>query len=183
MLLLRDADFIITVDGSRRVLRHASIVIDGATISAIGKTEEIDVRFGGRIAASDVIDASKTLIAPGFINTHVHTFEHLSRGLIPDNLPTRPWALGYFFPFQAELTEREAYISARLACLDMIRCGTTCFIDSSILNGNAYVDAVVQAVDDLGLRAVLGRGLCDKPPSDLPAYFRPSWRRARRARR
>ena len=178
MLLLRDADFVITVDGARRVLRQASIVIDGSTIAAIGKTKEIDAQYGGRIAQSNVIDASRTLIAPGFINTHVHTFEHLSRGLIPDNLPTLPWALGYFFPFQAEMTEREAYISAQLACLDMVRCGTTCFIDSSILNSNSYVDAVVQAVDDLGLRAVLGRGVCDKPPSDLPSYFRPEWRRA-----
>ena len=38
MLLLRDADFVITVDGARRVLRQASIVIDGSTIAAIGKT-------------------------------------------------------------------------------------------------------------------------------------------------
>ena len=113
MLLLRDADFVITVDGARRVLRQASIVIDGSTIAAIGKTKEIDAQYAGRIAQSNVIDASRTLIAPGFINTHVHTFEHLSRGLIPDNLPTLPWALGYFFPFQAEMTEREAYISAR----------------------------------------------------------------------
>jgi cytosine/adenosine deaminase-related metal-dependent hydrolase len=75
------------------------------------------------------------------------------------------------------MTEREAYVSARLACLDMLRCGTTCFIDSSILNANRYVDAVVQAVDDLGMRAVLGRGVCDKPPTDLPAYFREAWRR------
>ena len=177
MLLLRDADDIITVDATRRVLRRASIVIDGASIAAIGSTEEIDAQYAGRIPPDAVIDASKTLIAPGFINTHVHTMEHLSRGLIPDNLATRPWVLGYFFPFQAEMTEREAYISARLACLDMLRCGTTCFIDSSILNANRYVDAVAQAVDELGLRAVLGRGVCDKPPSDLPDYFREQWRR------
>jgi 5-methylthioadenosine/S-adenosylhomocysteine deaminase len=176
MLLLRNADYVITVDDARRVLRRASIVIDGVTIAAIGSTEEIDAEYGHRIAPDAVIDASKTLIAPGFINTHVHTMEHLSRGLIPDNLATRPWALGYFFPFQAEMTEREAYISARLACLDMIRCGTTCFIDSSILNASVYVDAVAQAIDDFGMRAVLGRGVCDKTPSDLPGYFREEWR-------
>ena len=56
MLLLRDADFVITVDGARRVLRQASIVIDGSTIAAIGKTKEIDDQYGGRIAQSNVID-------------------------------------------------------------------------------------------------------------------------------
>jgi cytosine/adenosine deaminase-related metal-dependent hydrolase len=177
VMLLRNADYIITVDGARRVLRQASIFIDRGRIAAIGSTEAIDSQLRGRVPPEAVIDASQTLIAPGFINTHVHTFEHLSRGLIPDNLPTRPWALGYFFPFQAEMTEREAYISARLACLDMVRCGTTCFIDSSILNHNRYVDAVVQAIDDLGMRAVLGRGVCDRPPPDLPSYFRADWRR------
>jgi 5-methylthioadenosine/S-adenosylhomocysteine deaminase len=175
MLMLRNADFIVTVDRSRRVLKNASIVIDGDKIVDIGKTDAVDAKYAGR---GEIVDAAGTLIAPGFINTHVHTFEHLSRGLIPDNLATRPWVLQYFLPFQAELTEAEAHISAKLACLDMVKCGTTCFIDSSILNANKYVDAVVQAVEDTGLRAVLGRGFCDKPPSDLPNYFQPRWRRA-----
>lgn len=176
MLMLRNADFVITVDKQRRVLKNASIVIVGDRVHDIGKADAIDAKYA--LPASAIIESAGTLIAPGFVNTHVHTFEHLSRGLIPDNLPTRPWALGYFFPFQAELTEAEAHLSARLACLDMVKCGTTCFIDSSILNANRYVDGVVQAVEDLGLRAVLGRGMCDKPPADLPGYFRPEWRRA-----
>jgi 5-methylthioadenosine/S-adenosylhomocysteine deaminase len=178
MLMLRNADFVITVDGPRRVLKNASIVLAGDRIVDIDKADALDEKYAGRIPATAVIDSAGTLIAPGFVNTHVHTFEHLSRGLIPDNLATRPWVLRYFLPFQAELTEAEAHISAKLACLDMIKCGTTCFIDSSVLNGNKYVDAVVQAVEDTGLRAVLGRGVCDKAPSDLPDYFMPRWRRA-----
>ena len=177
MLMLRDAEFILTLDAQRRVLRRASLVMDGTNIVALGKTADVDARFQGRISPADIRDASGTLLAPGFVNTHAHTFEHLSRGLIPDDLATTlPWALGYFFPFQAALTEEEAYISARLCCLDMARHGTTCFIDASILNANRYVDAVVQAIDDVGLRAVLGRGVCDRAPTDLPATFRPEWR-------
>jgi cytosine/adenosine deaminase-related metal-dependent hydrolase len=178
MIVLRNADFIVTVDPTRRVMTKGSIVIKDGTIIAVDKREVIDRDYGPGFPNAEVIDATNTLVTPGFINTHVHTMEHLSRGLIPDSLPTRPWALQYFFPFQAALTEEEAYLSAKLACLDMLKCGTTCFIDSSILNANMYVDSVVQAVDELGLRAVLGRGVCDLAPPDLPAYFRDDWRRS-----
>jgi hypothetical protein len=48
MLLQRVADYILTVDAARRVLRRASIVIDGATIAAIGSTEAIDAEYRQR---------------------------------------------------------------------------------------------------------------------------------------
>jgi cytosine/adenosine deaminase-related metal-dependent hydrolase len=177
-MLLHNADFVITVDPSRRVLTGASLVIKDGRIADLGKTAEIEARWAGAFPADQIVDASGTLLAPGFVNSHVHTMEHLSRGLIPDNLATRPWVLQYFFPFQAGMTEAETYVGAKLACLDMARCGTTCFIDSSILNSQAHLDSVVQAVQDVGLRAVLGRGVCDKVPDDLPASYHPEWRQA-----
>jgi cytosine/adenosine deaminase-related metal-dependent hydrolase len=176
MLLLRNADFIVTMDAQRRIMRHASVVVDDTRILDIGNSGDIDRNYGARIALEHIIDCRGGLITPGFINTHAHTFEHLSRGLIPDYLETKPWALQYFFPFQAVLSEEEAYISAKMACLDMLRCGTTCFIDSSILIANRYVDAVVQAIDDFSMRAVLGRGFCDRVSVDLPSDFRQEWR-------
>jgi 5-methylthioadenosine/S-adenosylhomocysteine deaminase len=178
MLIFRNADFLVTVDANRRVIEKGSIVVRDGIIAAVAKPDVIDREYAGSLSGAEIIDARNTLMSPGFINTHAHTMEHLSRGLIPDNLATRPWVLKYFFPFQAALTEDEAYLGARLACLDMVKCGTSCFIDSSILNSNAYVDSVVQAVDDVGLRAVLGRGFCDMVPADLPPYFRPEWRQS-----
>ncbi len=176
MLIIRNADFLLTLDPNRRVITNGSIIIKDGLIAEVGKQDVLEQKYSDSLSNAEAIDGTNTLVSPGFINTHVHTLEHLSRGLIPDNLPTRPWVLNYFFPFQAALSEDEAYLSAKLACLDMVRCGTTCFIDSSILNSNAYVDCVIQAVDDLGLRAVLGRGFCDRMPADLPSYFREEWR-------
>ena len=175
MLMLRNADYVLTLDERRRVLRHASVVVEGARIIDIGGVREIDSRYAGRLGDDDILDATATLLAPGFVNSHAHTMEHLSRGLIPDALSTLPWVLEYFFPFQAALTEEEAYVSASLCCLDMLQHGTTCFIDASILNANSYVDAVVQAIDDVGLRAIVGRGVCDRIPANLPPAFRATW--------
>lgn len=175
MLWIRNAEFVVTVDAARRVLKNGSIVVSGSTIEAIGKDEEIARKYGARIAPGDVIDASRSAVVPGLVNTHAHTFEHLSRGLVPDKLSSRPWSYQYFFPFQAVLTEEEAYLSAQMACLDMLKVGTTCFIDSSMLISNRHLDSAAQAISDSGIRAFIGRGVCDKPPTDLPASFRPEW--------
>lgn len=75
----------------------------------------------------------------------------------------------YARPFYASLTEDEVYAGARLACLDMLRNGTTCFIDANILISTRHLDAVVQAIDDFGMRAIVGRGVCDMMPDEMAA--------------
>jgi cytosine/adenosine deaminase-related metal-dependent hydrolase len=175
MLWIRNAAYIVTVDEQRRIVKNGSIIVSGSTIHDIGKDAEIRQKYGGQIAPGDVIDGSRCAVLPGLVNTHAHTFEHLSRGLFPDRLASRPWSYEYFLPFQAVLTEEEAYLSATMACLDMLKVGTTCFIDSSMLVSNKHLDSAVQAISDSGIRAFVGRGVCDKRPTDLPASFRPEW--------
>jgi 5-methylthioadenosine/S-adenosylhomocysteine deaminase len=179
MLLVRNADYILTLDDRRRILRGHSLFIDGATIADIGPARLMDEKYRERCQAADsVIEAAGCLVMPGYVNTHVHTFEHLSRGLIPDDLSTNAWAATYARPFYAGLTEDEAYTGARLACLDMLKNGTTCFIDANILLSTAHLDAVVQAIDELGLRAIVGRGLFDIMPDAMAANI-PAATRAR----
>jgi len=60
----------------------------------------LDTRYLERCqAAGVVLNAGGCVVMPGYINTHVHTFEHLSRGLIPDDLSTFDWAVHYARPF------------------------------------------------------------------------------------
>jgi cytosine/adenosine deaminase-related metal-dependent hydrolase len=168
MLLIRDADYILTLDAARRILRGHSLLIEGSTITAVGPTASMDAshldtaRQHGR-----VIEARGRLVLPGYVNTHVHTFEHLSRGLIPDDLSTFDWAVTYARPFYAALSEDEAHVAAKLACAEMIANGTTCFVDTNILVSLGHVDAVAQAVSDCGMRAVLGRGVFDVMPAAM----------------
>ncbi len=170
MLLLRNAEYILTLDERRHILRGHSMLIEGKTIADIGPAAVMDARHLARCQASGtVLEAAGHLVMPGYVNTHVHTFEHLSRGLIPDDLATNDWAATYARPFYAGLTEDDAYASARLACLDMLMSGTTCFIDTNILLSVGHLDAVVQELDDFGLRAILGRGLFDRMPAAMAA--------------
>jgi cytosine/adenosine deaminase-related metal-dependent hydrolase len=175
MFLVRNVEWIVRIDDARTVLRDGAVVIADGLIRDLGKDEDINRKYQGRIPLENILDGSGTVMLPGFVNTHAHVFEHLSRGLFPDDLSSLSWAYEYFFPFQAGLTEDEVYLSAQLACLDMVRSGTTCFFDSSILLSNAHLEAVAQAVRDMGIRAVLGRGVCDILPTELARGERPSW--------
>ncbi|MGH7325207.1 MAG: amidohydrolase family protein [Candidatus Rokuibacteriota bacterium] len=177
MLLIRDADYILTLDARRRVLERHSLLIKDTRITDIGPAAEMDARHLTSCRRQGaVVEARGRLVLPGYVNTHVHTFEHLSRGLIPDNLSTYAWAVTYARPFYAALTEDEAYIAARLACLEMLRSGTTCFVDVNILVSLGHLDAVAQAVTESGMRAVLGRGVFDLMPKEMADAMPPALR-------
>ena len=177
MLLIKNADAILTLDATRRILEHHSVLVDAGAITDVGPAPEMDARHletcRGR---GTVLDARGRLVVPGYVNTHVHTFEHLSRGLIPDDLATFDWAVTYARPFYAALTEDEAYLSAKLACLDMLQSGTTCFVDVNILVSLGHFDAVVHAVAESGMRAVLGRGVFDRMPQAMEEAMAPELR-------
>lgn len=177
MLLLRNADRILTVDPRRRILKHHSVLIDDGIIRDMGPAADMDVRhLEACRTRGTVVEATGRLVVPGYVNTHVHTFEHLSRGLIPDDLSTFAWAVTYARPFYAALTEEEAYLAARLACLEMLSNGTTCFVDANVLVSHRHLDAVAQAVTESGMRAVLGRGVFDLMPQAMADAMSPALR-------
>src|SRR5688500_8984392 len=176
-VLIRDADYILTLDSRRRILTRHSLLIEGGRIAEVGPSAALDATQLSRVRERGrVIEARGRLLLPGYVNTHVHTFEHLSRGLIPDDLATYAWARDYARPFYASLSEEEAYLGASLACLEMLSNGTTCFADTNILASLGHFDAVAQAVRESGMRAVLGRGVCDRMPADMAAGMPPGLR-------
>src|SRR6266511_784213 len=105
-----------------------------------------------------VIDGRGRLLLPGFVDTHVHLSEHLSRGLMPDEVPVDRYVPDWYVPLYATITPEEEAAAAQLACLEMLRTGTTTFCEAGTLFD---LPAVAQAVDAIGLRAVLGRWTWD----------------------
>ena len=164
-ILIRNARAILTLDSKRSIPRRHSVLIDNHCIAEIGEVAALDRDHLPRCQKlGTVVEAADCVLVPAYINTHVHTVEHLSRGLIPDDLSTFDWASQYASPFCASLTEEEAYASARLACLEMMSNGTGCFVDVNILASLGHLDAVAQAVEESGMRAILGRGVTDLLP-------------------
>jgi len=93
------------------------------------------------------------MLIPGLINAHTHAPMTILRNCA-DDLLFNEWLFERIFPLEAKLTEDDIYWGTMLANIEMIQTGTTSFIDMY-----DYMDAMVRAVDETGMRAVLSRGL------------------------
>src|SRR5215471_14160474 len=149
MILIEHA-VVVTMDGARRIFLDGSVLVDGERIAQVGRAA--DVRTAGPVTR--VIDGRGRLVLPGFIDTHAHLSEHLSRGLVPDEVPVDRYVPDWYVPLYSAITPAEEAAAAQLACLEMLHTGTTTFCEAGTLFD---VLAVARAVDEIGLRAILGR--------------------------
>ncbi|MDR3463085.1 MAG: amidohydrolase family protein [Beijerinckiaceae bacterium] len=162
--LIEHLNFVLTVDKSDTVLRDASIVVENDRIAGIGPATEIAKQYENAVF-DKVIDGTMLGMCPGFVDSHVHLSETLSRAVFPDNLNTRAWVFHWAKPFYAHITEEDEYWGALLGITEMLRSGTTCFLDM----GSQYDPGiVVRAMDKTGIRGITGRHAADNPPAELP---------------
>jgi len=126
--------------------RKTDIRIEENRINAIG-------RNAGE--AEYVIDGTGKAALPGFINTHTHSAMTLLRSYA-DDLKLQIWLEKHIWPMEAKMTEGDVYWGARLACLEMIKSGTTCFNDNYW-----HLNGTLKAADESGMRAVIGEVCID----------------------
>ena len=105
--------------------------------------------------ADVVIDGRRKAVIPGLMNMHTHAAMTLFRGY-GDDMPLMLWLEEKIWPNEAKLTYDDVYWGAKLACIEMIRSGTTTFFDMY-----HKLDATAQAVEEMGLRAVLSEACFD----------------------
>lgn len=101
------------------------------------------------------LDAGGAMLTPPLVNGHTHAAMTLFRGS-GGNLPLMPWLQERVWPVEAKLAAEDVYWGARLACVEMIRSGTTRFWDMYW-----QPEATAQAVIDSGMRATIGAPLFD----------------------
>lgn len=155
MILIEHA-VIVTMDVDRRIFLDGAVLIDGRDIVQVGRAAEVrPPRTPDR-----VIDGRNRLVLPGFVNTHVHLSEHINRGVMADEIPVERYMADWLIPLYSAITPEEEACSALLACLEMIRTGTTTFCEAGTLFD---VPAVADAVERIGMRAILGRWTWDAP--------------------
>jgi 5-methylthioadenosine/S-adenosylhomocysteine deaminase len=166
-MLIENVDYLLTVDPQDSVLEHASLVIEDRRIAAVGPAAEIAARYSD-VVFDKRIDGRHSLLMPGLVEAHVHLSEELSRGLFPDNLATRPWVFNWAKPFYAAVDEEAEHWSVLLACLEMIKSGTTCFLDMGSQNDAGIT---VRAAAQAGMRGITGRHAADVKPEVIPPYW------------
>jgi len=133
-LLLRDTE------------NYGNVYIEDGAIAEIGCAA---------YEADTVIDARRKALVPGFVNTHTHAAMTLFRGYA-DDLPLQTWLVDWIWPLEAKLTEEDVYWGTKLACLEMIKTGTTAFND---MYWHALGSA--KAVDEMGIRGVISNVFID----------------------
>src|SRR5438034_1772724 len=129
------------------------IYIEGNRITEIGKKREADT----------VIDGRGKLALPGFVNLHTHAAMTLFRGWA-DDLDLSTWLETKIWPAEAKLRPEELVRGTTLACLEMIKTGTTTFNDMYF-----HMDQAAKAVKEMGLRAFLAEGIVDLDDPDRAA--------------
>ena len=113
-----------------------------------------------------IIDASGCIVMPGLINTHTHIAMALLRG-ISDDVPLMEWLNEHIWPVEAHMGYNEILIGAKLGALEMLKGGTTTFVDMY-----PYEEAVAEASEEAGIRAVVSPCAMD---FRMP-HFEEDWR-------
>ncbi len=145
-IIIKNA-YVLTMDPDLGGIKSGTVVIEDGRITEIGKeTNE---------SAETVIDAKHSVVMPGLVNTHTHAAMTLFRGYA-DDLQLAEWLQGHIWPAEAKLTAEDTYKGSLLACLEMIKSGTTSFADMYF-----YMDETAKAVELSGLRASLSHGLIE----------------------
>ncbi|HZQ59089.1 MAG TPA: amidohydrolase [Acidimicrobiales bacterium] len=154
---------VVTMNGGREVITDGAVAIRGSEIVGVGKTEELSFAPVG-----EVIDGRRFVVTPGMVNTHIHiTGEPLTRGYVPDDTPFEENVFAWLCPLYSVYTEEEERLSAQLAAAEMLRSGTTSFLEAGTVR---FVDAVVDGLVEAGIRGRIGKWVWDLPPE--PAVYR-----------
>ncbi len=121
---------------------RVDVYVENDTFTEIGKglTYEVD----------NVIDGSHRAILPSFHNLHTHSPMTLMRGWA-DDMALHTWLNDYIWPFEAKMTDEDVYNGTRLACVEMIKSGTTFCADMYMKS-----EQVARALSEMGMRAFIG---------------------------
>ena len=155
--LVVNGDVVVTMDAAMTVHTGAAVAIDDGVIVAIGPAAEIAAAY----PAEETLDGLNRVVMPGLVNGHSHAAMTLLRG-VADDLALMDWLQNYIFPAEVEFVDAEfVRIGTELACWEMIRGGTTTFVDMYY-----YPDTIAEVVDRCGMRALVSATVIDQRSPD-----------------
>ena len=165
---------------SSTLIRNATIltmnegmeVVGGAVSVRDGRIASVGAEPAG--AHDTTLDAAGSFLLPGFVQTHLHLCQTLFRGYA-DDLRLMDWLRTRIWPMEAAHTPGSLRAAARLACLELLRSGTTSILTMETVHDT---EAVIEATAETGIRATLGKCLMDETTADAPARLRENGRQA-----
>jgi 5-methylthioadenosine/S-adenosylhomocysteine deaminase len=137
-------------------MNDALEVIEGDVLVRDGRIAQIG-RLPAEVTADRTIDGRGSYLLPGLIQTHVHLCQTLFRGYA-DDLALLDWLKTRVWPMEAAHTPASLAAAARLAAAELLRSGTTTVLTMETVHDT---DAVFEALEPIGLRAVVGKCMMD----------------------
>lgn len=148
---------ILTMNPQRQIFAPGAVVVRGNRFVAVGKSREIIEQH----PHEERINCNGNLMLPGLIDTHVHQAQAMIRGCA-DDLGLIDWLTRRVWVMQGNYTVEDGRASAALCNLEMIKSGTTAFIE--VMLAERYgIDGVVETVIQSGMRAAIGKIVMDQP--------------------
>ncbi|MGI9229192.1 MAG: amidohydrolase family protein [Gammaproteobacteria bacterium] len=151
--LLISADYVVTMDEADTVISDGAVAVRDGVIIAVGSADTIRNRY----QAGQDINEPDSLLMPGLINGHTHAAMTLFRG-IADDMELMDWLTQYIFPAEIRFVDEHFIrVGTQLACLEMIKGGTTTFVDMYF-----HPQQIAEVVNECGLRAVIGAAVIEQ---------------------
>ena len=146
---------IITINPSRDIILDGAILVHDNLIADIGKTAALKSKYPDE----PEYPLAEHIIVPGLISTHMHTAQTLIRGCA-DDLELVDWLCSRIWVLQGNFTAEDGYCAARLSIAEMLKSGTTCFLESMFADRYGF-DGLAKAVEESGIRGCLGKIVMD----------------------
>ncbi len=150
-ILIKNADVLVTMDGARRELRGADLLMRDGVIAAIGR--------GLDAPGAEPLNAQGCVVTPGLVNTHHHLFQTLTRA-VPGGQDALLFGwLKTLYPIWARFGPEEIFTSAQVGLAELALSGCTMTSDHLYLFPNgARLDDTIAAATQVGLRFHPTRG-------------------------
>ena len=152
-LIIR-GDHVVSMDAAGTRFRDGAVAVDKGVIVAVGPAGEILSAY----EPGEVLEGKNRIVMPGLVNGHSHAAMTLLRGIAED-MALLEWLTQYIFPAEIEFVDAEfVRIGTELACWEMIRGGTTTFVDMYY-----YPDVIAEVVESCGMRALVSATVIERP--------------------
>jgi cytosine/adenosine deaminase-related metal-dependent hydrolase len=144
--------YVLTLDPSLGDLPNTDVLIEGDTIKAVGP---------GLTASphANVIEARQSIVMPGFVDTHRHTWQTPVRGVLPSCTLDEYFA-GMLNNIGVQYRAEDVYIANLMGALEALNAGITTLLDWSHVNNTPeHADAAIAGLAEAGIRAVYAHGV------------------------
>jgi len=155
--LIVEGEYIVTMDENQTVVKGGAVAIKDGLIVALASAADVNAQY----TAAEHLAGNNRIVMPGLINGHSHAAMTLLRG-VADDLALMDWLNNYIFPAEVQFVDADfVRIGTELACWEMIRGGTTMFVDMYY-----FPDVIADVVESCGMRAMVSATVIDQRSPD-----------------